>query len=316
MTRWLIALALPVLARAQFDLYACATMTKEYVVGAKLPPSGLFVHRAEWQHEGYNHPFIFSLDYDPADPSTLYLAAGNGLIRASKQGWKLLTGSDVTELRDVFVDRSDGAIYYAYSHGVRVSRDRGVTWTEIGAALHRKFTATVRASKGLIVIGGEEGVFRSTDQGATWNIAGAAGFQVTRVEQSPHNACDWMAATQGGGIFVSHDCAVTFENAGRTGVGATLYDVAYDPTRAQRIAVAGIGPGVVISEDGGKSWTARNAGLPATEVVSVIFDPGTSGWMYASVRDEGLYVSRDGGMHWSRHGLEGSVVNRMGFVPR
>lgn len=316
--RWFLLLILPVSASAQhFDLYACMTVTKEYVVGAKLPPSGFFVNRAgEWKHLGYNHPFIFSLDYDPADPSVVYLAAGNGLIRSSAGGWRFLTGSDVTELRDVFVDRDDPAtVYYAYSHGIRVSHDRGATWKEIGEPLHRRFTETIRASRGVIVVGGEEGIFRSQDGGATWNIAGAAGFQVTRVEQSPHNACDWAATTQGGGVFLSHDCATTFENSGRAGAGATLYDVAFDPAQAQRLAVAGWGPGVVLSEDGGKTWEPRNGGLPSTEVVSVIFDPAARGRMYASVRDDGLYVSNDAGLHWSKQGLDGSVVNRMRFIP-
>ena len=257
--RWLPWLAAFPLV-AQSSLYVGMTVTKEYVVGAKLPPSGLFVRSApgEWRHEGFNHPFIFSLDYDPADPSILYLAAGNGLIRASPQGWKILTGSDVTELRDVSVDRA-GTIYFAHSHGIRVSRDRGATWEEIGATLHRKFTEAVRTDGHQVVAGGEEGIFRTADGGRTWQLAGAAGFQITRIEQSPHNACEWAATTQSGGVFLSHDCAKTFESTARIGVGATLYDVAYDPAQAKRMAVAGWGPGVAISEDGGKTWQSRNS---------------------------------------------------------
>lgn len=319
--RWLLLFAVGPLMHAQFNLYACMTVTREYVVGAKLPPSGLFLESADgrWEHAGFNHPFIFSLDYDAADPSIVYLAAGNGLIRASQYGekWKILTSGDVTELRDVSVDR-EGTIYFAHSHGIRMSRDRGAAWVEIGATLHRKFTEAIRADRnraGTLVAGGEEGIFLSEDRGATWTIAGAAGFQVTRIEQSPHDACEWAAATQTGGVFLSHDCAKTFENTGRIGVGATLYDLAFDVFEANRIAVAGWGPGVAISDDGGKTWQSRNTGLPVPEVVAVIFDPAVRGRMYASVRDEGLYLSNDAGRSWSKHGLDGSVVNRMKFVP-
>jgi photosystem II stability/assembly factor-like uncharacterized protein len=319
--RWLMLFAvIPVPLSAQ-PLYACMTVTKEYVVGAKLPPSGLFVANTEgqWQHAGFNHPFIFSLDYDASDPSIVYLAAGNGLIRAAAHGekWKIMTGGDVTELRDVTVDR-DGTIYFAHSHGIRMSRDRGATWEEIGSTLHRKFTESIRVDRtrmGTLVSGGEEGIFRSEDRGRTWQISGAAGFQVTRIEQSPHNGCEWAAATQAGGVFLSHDCAKTFENTGRIGVGATLYDVAFDPTVEKRIAVAGWGPGVAISDDGGKTWQSRNAGLPSPEVVAVIFHPTTRGRMFASVRDEGLYISNDAGQSWSKQGLDGSVVNRLKFGP-
>ncbi len=318
--RWLVILgAVAVRLSAQFNLYACMTVTKEYVVGAKLPPSGLFVKGANgiWTHTGFNHPFIFSLDYDAVDPSVLYLAAGNGLIRAAGDKWRILTGSDVTELRDVSVGPDD-AIYFAHSHGIRVSRDHGESWQEIGATLHRKFTESIRVDRlhsDVVLAGDEEGVFRTEDNGHTWRIAGAAGFQVTRIEQSPHDECEWAATTQSGGVFLSHDCAKTFENTGRVGVGATLYDVAYDVLVAKRIAVAGWGPGVVISDDGGKSWQARNGGLPTTEVVSVIFDPVVKDRMYASVRDEGLYVSNDAGRSWTKQGLDGSVVNRMKFIP-
>jgi len=321
--RWLVFALLPLSLHAQYTLYAAMTETREYVVGAKLPPSGLFRMLADgsWKHEGFNHPFIFAVDYDPALPSTIYMAAGNGLIRGLNYGrnWRILTGSDVTELRDVSVDRnSRGVIYFAHSHGIQMTRDGGAHWREIGASLHRRFTQAIRVDRrpgGMLVSGGEEGIFRSENQGQTWRIAGAAGFQITRIEQSPHRPCEWLATTQGGGIFASHDCAETFENVGRAGVGATLYDIAWDPTNANRVAVAGWGPGAVFSNDAGRTWQSRNDGLPAPEAVSIAFDPVRSGRVYLSVHDDALYVSEDAGKHWSKEGLEGSVVNYMRFVP-
>ena len=293
------------------------TSTKDYVVGAKLPLSGLFSRNAgKWQHAGYNHPLIFGLDYDATDPSTLYLAAGNGLIRATANGqtWKWLTGGDVTELRDVKVD-AKGIIYFAHSHGIRMSRDRGVTWKELGGGLHRKFTETIqfdRATAGVLLAGGEEGIFRTDDEGAHWTPVGAAGFQISRIVQSPHAPCEWLATTQQGGLFWSHDCGRTFENSGRLGVGVNLYDVAFDSLNAKRIAVVGWGPGVAVSEDGGKTWQLRNAGLPAPNVVSVAWHGPQ---LFAGVNDEGIYLSEDAGKTWRRDGLEGSVVTRMRFIP-
>jgi photosystem II stability/assembly factor-like uncharacterized protein len=306
-----------------YRFYACVTTTKDYVVGAKLPASGLFFQTSEsaWQHLAYNHPFLTAIDYDAADPTVIYLAAGNALIRAADGGksWRFLTGSDVTELRDVAVDRhAPGTLYFAHSHGVRMSRDRGVTWSEVGGNLHRKYTEALRVDRsraGVLVAGGEEGIFRSEDSGGHWSIAGAAGFAITRIDQSPHDPCEWLAATEGGGVFASHDCARTFESAGRVGVGRRLYDVAFDLNDAKRIAVAGWDPGIVVSEDGGRSWQARNTGLPRLSVISVAFDPGRPGRMYAGVNEEGLYVSDDWGGHWRSAGMEGTAITRMKFVP-
>jgi hypothetical protein len=322
MRRLLAFLVLSWPATAQQTLAVCASISKDYVVGAKLPPSGLFLNQNNgWHHAGYNHPFVVALDYDPHDPATLYLAAGNGLFRATERGekWTQLTGSDVTELRDVAVDQADSkTIYFAYSHGVRATHDGGQTWQELATGLRRRYTEAVRVDRSQpkrLVIGGEQGVFRSEDGGKTWIIAGAAGFQVSRLEQSPHDACDWLATTQGGGLFASHDCAKTFENSGRVGVGRDLYSISFDPTNARRIALGGWGPGVAISEDGGQTWQERNQGLPRPDVWSVIFDPNHAGRIYASVQEEGLFVSDDAGLHWRGAGLEGSVAWRMKFVP-
>ena len=322
--RWLLLLAIwPLPAASQYTLYTCMVTSKDYVVGAKLPPSGIFLKPAggEWRHAGYNHPFLNALDYDPRDPDTLYVAAGNGLLRVSGHGehWKILTGSDVTELMDVAVDRSaPGTIYFTHTAGIRVSHDGGATWSDASAGLHRKFTQAIRVDSrrsGVVIAGNEEGIFRSEDGGKSWKPAGAAGYQVLHVEQSPHHPCYWLAATQGGGLFVSTDCGVTFESNGNLGVDRNLSDIAFDPSSPDRIAVAGWGTGVAISEDRGRTWQLRNAGLPATSVWSVAFDPASPGRIYAGVHEMALFVSQDYGRTWSRDGLDGSRVYRLKFVP-
>jgi photosystem II stability/assembly factor-like uncharacterized protein len=116
-------------------------------------------------------------------------------------------------------------------------------------------------------------------------------------------------------LFASTDCGVTFESNGNLGVGRNLYDIAFDPASPTRIAVAGWDTGVAVSEDRGKTWQSRNAGLPSTQIWSVSFDPASPGRIYASVHEEALYVSPDAGHTWHKDGLKGSAVFRMKFVP-
>jgi photosystem II stability/assembly factor-like uncharacterized protein len=247
----------------------------------------------------------------------LLLAAGNGLIRAPRQDgqWTILTGSDVTELRDVAVDH--GTIYFAHTLGVRSTHDNGKTWRELGSSFPHKYTETIRTDsshRGVLIAGTEEGIYRSEDDGKTWHLSGAASFQILRIEESPHDACFWLATSQQGGLFASHDCGRTFESAGALGVGRNLYDVAFDSTTPGRIAVAGWGPGVAVSRDGGKTWQMRNTGLPSGEVTSVAFDPSQSGRLFAAVHEEAVYVSQDSGVTWTKDGLEGAHVSRLRFV--
>ena len=182
MGRWLLVLAgLPLALSGQYTLYTCGASSKDYVVGAKLPASGIFLKSAggEWRHAGFNHPFITAFDFDPRDPSVVYAAAGNGLLRISDGGerWKILTGSEVTELLDVALDRNaPGAIYFSHPHGIQVSHDYGATWHDAASGLGRKYTAALRVDSrraGFLVAGTEQGIFRSEDGGTSWRLAGA-----------------------------------------------------------------------------------------------------------------------------------------------
>lgn len=303
---------------AESSLFACAATTKGYVVGAKLLPSGLFERTTgRWRHIAHNHPFMFAADFDPSDPSSVYVASGSGLIRVPREGksWKVLTGEDVTELRDVNID-PQGTIYFGYSAGIRMSKDRGATWQEIGSGLRRKYTEAIRADRqrrGHLIVGGEDGLWRTEDDGRSWKRAGAAGWQILRIEQSPHDPCFWLAGTQTGGLFASRDCGITFENVGHLGVGKNIYDIAFGA--GNRIVLAIWGTGVVVSEDDGKTWETRGSTLPSNEIWSVAIDPARPDRIFASVHEEAIYLSEDAGKIWTRDGIKDSTVHRMKFIP-
>jgi hypothetical protein len=179
-----------------------------------------------------------------------------------------------------------------------------------------KYTQAIRVDRthtGVLIAGNEDGVFRSPDGGRTWKLAGAAGWQVLHVEQSPHDPCFWLAATQGGGLFRSTDCGATFESNGNLAVGRNIDDIAFDPTTPGRVAVAGFGVGVAVSEDRGRTW--RTAALPSAQAWSVVFDPAHSGRLYAGLQEAGVFVSEDAGRAWKLDGLEGTAVYRMSFLP-
>lgn len=305
---------------AQHRLHTCLVTTRNWVVGSKLLPSGVFARSGSgtWMQVGYNHPYVAGIDFGSGN---LYLAAGNGLIQAKGQGndWTILTGIDVTELRDVSVDRTTpGTIYFSHTAGIQGTRDGGRTWKELAGGLAQRYAESVRADRaraGRVVAGTVDGLWTSQDGGASWKRSGAAGASIMRVEQSPHDPCHWLAVSERAGVFASTDCAATFENPGDFGVARNLYDLSFDPTTAARVAVAGWGPGVAVSTDGGKKWQLRNKGLPSSDVWSLAFDPDKPGRLWAAVHEEALYVSDDAGVTWRKDGLEGSIIYRMLFVP-
>jgi len=307
------------LALQSYRLYACGIASKGYVVGARLPESGLMERTAEgaWRLRGFNHPEIQSLDYDPRDPRVVYLAAGNGCIRSNDGGatWRILTPWDMTELRGVSVDRNrPDDVYVALPDGIAATRDGGRTW----ARLRDKYTQSIRVDRtraGRVVAGTGQGIVFTEDGGGTWRMAGAQGAMVTHVVQSPHDAKLWLATTQRHGAFRSRDGGASWERVPGIGADRTLYNAAFDPHDARRMALCGWGLGLQLSEDGGETWQAHNQGLPIPHLWRVAFDPGHPGRIYVGVHEEAAFRSDDLGRTWRHTGLDGWVVYDFVFVP-
>ena len=78
--------------------------------------------------------------------------------------------------------------------------------------------------------------------------------------------------------------------------------LAAHPSRPRTLALAGA-RGVFLSEDGARSWSRRDNGLPvsggAFRTVDIAFAPGDPDRIYLASEDDGLYRSTNGGTSWS-----------------
>ncbi|MBI4910236.1 MAG: hypothetical protein HY820_41845 [Acidobacteria bacterium] len=302
-------------------LLACGAASKGYVVGMKLPPSGLFLRAGEqWEHLGYTHPYILNLDYDRRDPRVLYLAAGNGCIRSKDGGrtWRILTSWDMTELLDVAADpHHPGTVFVGLPDGIAKTTDEGRTWQRTQQGLERKYTKVIRVDRNRprhLLAGTESGIFFSDDNGGRWNKAAGQAAMLMHLAQSPHEAMDWMATTQEKGVLRSRDGGATWQHMAALPADS-YYQVTFDEKTRGRIAVCAWNGGVRVSEDGGATFAGRNEGLPSKHVWSLRFDPDRPGRLYAGVHEEAVYVSDDAGKRWRAFGMDGSIVYNFAFVP-
>jgi photosystem II stability/assembly factor-like uncharacterized protein len=314
-------------AKPAHELFVCATISKNYVIGSKLVTlSGLYRREAEgtFAHFGPNFPGIFSLAIDPRDPRSLYVASLNGALVSRDGGatWRIATSWDMTEPKDVFVDpNAPDHVYLALPDGIAISTDRGQTWPrrENGLPERGKYTQVVKVDRtraGRALAGCESGIYLTENAGGDWRRTFATRYTVTDLRQSPHDPRVWLASTQANGVIISRDGGETWSRFDGVPSEEALYNVAFDATDPRRLAVSSWTYGVYTTEDGGATWTARNAGLPAEHCVFRVGIDPDNGRLYAAVYREALFVSDDFGRTWRPNGLEGSTVYNFVFHPR
>lgn len=331
--RGLALLIVPLLLSARggaaapaYDFFICANINRNYVVGSKIvTTNGVYRRDAggEWRHIGYNDTGITAVAFDPRDRNVTYTSALNGLWRSLDGGrhWRICNSWDMTEARDVVVDpHAPDHVYLALPDGIAVSTDRGETLgrRENGLPARGKYTQVLQVDRtraGRVFAGCEVGVFLTEDGAQNWRCVLPTKETVYDIQQSPHDPRLWLAATHSSGACRSTDGGLTWEKISAMPATNPLYNVTFDLTSSRRLAIGSWALGVLTSEDGGQTWTDRNAGLPAAHHVwRVGVDP--EGRLYASVAGETLFVSTDFGRSWKPDALAGSLVNKFLLLPR
>jgi photosystem II stability/assembly factor-like uncharacterized protein len=192
----------------------------------------------------------------------------------------------------------DAKVVYATDYG-RILRttDGGKNWEEIystanadGAFAGRGLEATTSYgvhfdpfnSNRILISYTDIGLFRSEDAGHSW-VAATDG-----VPHSWRNTTYWMV----------------FDPEVRGRAWAVMSKT-HDLPRAKmwdRKGTDNYDGGVMISEDGGRSWRKSSDGLPSTAPTHILLDPTSSAkarTLYVTAFGRGVYKSVDGGTTWS-----------------
>ncbi len=274
-----------VAAEPKHDLYLAATVSRNYVIGSKLVTlSGLYQRTADggYEHFGPNFPHLFQIAFDPRDRDVFYVASLNGCLvtRNGGETFRFATSWDMTEAKDVSVDpHQPDHIYLALPDGIAVSRDRGMTWS--------------RQENGLP----ERGKYT----------------QVVKPDRA--RAGRFLAGCESG-IYLSENHAGSWRRVFETRY--TVTDIRQSPHDPSVWLASTQANGILISRDGGASWTMFG-GMPIKDAwYNVAFDPtnprryAVSSWTY------GVYTTEDGGTTWTprNDGLPADhVVFRVGIDP-
>ncbi len=237
------------------------------------------------------------VDIDPRDPRTLYATSLCGPI----------PGYVIDPLRDV-LSRSERFrnIDPAAKCGLYRSTDRGQSWAllleTVGAANAIEVSPTLPGS--LYVADGGAGVWVSRDDGASWRQENT-GLGTTSVTAVAAGEDGIYAGTQGSGVFVGAlgaDGAISWDGAAGPRVRVHRIQIEVDPRDPDRLYASAYPGGVLRSDDGGRTWSAKNFLTPSIRVTdptsqgyyALDIDPSNSRTVWLGVYGKGLIVSHDG----------------------
>jgi ligand-binding sensor domain-containing protein len=132
-----------------------------------------------------------------------------------------------------------------------------------------------------------------------------------------HQNIVFAGTTQG--LYRTGDAGATWVRT--TGPELIVNDVYINPTDSNRMLLATDRGGVLVSNDGGYSFKATNAGFSSRQITSYIEDSRTPGTIYVGLVNDkawgGAFVSTNGGLTWTQKnaGLEAHDVFSLGQAP-
>ncbi|MFL6375117.1 MAG: VPS10 domain-containing protein [Pyrinomonadaceae bacterium] len=254
--------------------------------------------------------FTYSVTPDVQQPNRLYAAThntatGGGFFFISNDGgtnWIQARGLDIQRVR-VFTVKQDAAnpnrMFVGTNVGIFSSTDRGMSWTQMlpppapkRAPVTRRATTTKAPVKKAAV----------TPAAATppnVDHVGAITDKVQVIEILPSGG---LLAGTDKGLYRSLDTTKGWDRLPfGDGLNTNVFAVHVNAQRAGTIWVGTATSGVIVSRDGGHSWTKTNGAVDNVPVSSVMSDPKRPDYIYVGTTQT-FYVSRDNGQSWSRRG--------------
>lgn len=193
---------------------------------------------------------IYDVAEDPQSASTVYALAADALYRSTDSGatWVGLPESRVW--LGLAVDRA-GTVYTAVQNSIRVSRDRGDSWTAAASGLEDPLSLTADPTRpGMVFAAGRQGVRISDNGGLGWTAGQIPEVGVLSILVSSRTPDNLLALTTRG-VWRSLDSGSTWTLSAF--LGRDVLALAMDSSAGTMIASIR-GAGLQVSTDFGQSW--------------------------------------------------------------
>jgi len=224
--------------------------------------------------------------------STLYvMSSDDWRMRRSTDGGQTWEPTSIAFGEGLIADPSNAGVLYRRDWGVARSTDGGTSWVESGPDLGPPLPGESGPSVSALALDPsdpatlfcgrlEKGIYRSRDGGATWASLdlGAEPSAVLAIAVDPTDSAVVYAGTAEDGLFRSSDGGDHWAPVDTGSANRQVFAVAVDAVGA---VYAGIYDCcVLVSTDGGATWSDAAPDLHEIFVTTLVADPTTPGVVY------------------------------------
>jgi photosystem II stability/assembly factor-like uncharacterized protein len=229
-----------------------------------------------------------------------YVSADGG------RSWKRVGGRDLEKAESVAIDPKDHRLLYVgtWRLGYK-SSDFGRTWVQVDKGMPLDsdvFSITINPRNPEIIFASAcSGVYRSSDRAVSWTrlklLPDRFAIRAQVVHLDPTNLQKIYVGTTEG-LFVS-------VNEGKnwtllTSASVTVNAIQVDPIDSQRILIGTEYDGILLSQDGGRTWNESNAGFIHSQISWIRPNPMTSGQFFSGLHSGagGVYLYDSHAHQW------------------
>ncbi len=274
---------------------------------------------AGWQWIETGYPFtIYDMSFPPGQSETGYAVGSNtalnGIILKTVDGgstWSKISDDSIPGLRAVCFTSTETGFAGGYQNYLMKTTDGGVTWTSTSRESRSSYINNIRFwdSDHGVLVNTPSIVFATTDAGNTWIPAQGVKQTVEDICYADANTLyivgmDEMISrsTTGGFTWVHIYSGTPFFRL----VGVDFYNHDYG-------IVGGENGKMLVTTDGGITWTASNAGSTGLMRGVNILDEGNA---FAAGTPEQVFKSTDSGITWISdfNGANTIELNKLKFT--
>ncbi len=267
-----------------------------------------------WNSVGLTVEAVRALEVASVQPLTLIAGTRTGVFRLApgEQTWERISPLGDEELRNVdslAVDPHDPNIIYAGTYHLPWKTiDGGKTWNPVAAGLIDDsdiMSLRVDATDPQrLFLSACSGIYRSENEGAEWTKLQGIPYASRRTHsilQDPASSKTLYAATTEG-LWVTRDAGETWKRTtSKDWVINSVLVVRGSSAGSERVLLGTEAQGVMVSEDGGETFTSSNDGFTHQVVKQFIADPRNLKHLLMVMQQNGprFLESYDAGHSWA-----------------